>query len=234
MCECICLLNFHRHTIESEFHIWGKHFVYLLMESDVVRHVGEVGVTRLDAIDSKHRFVYAPVRRMGLPAEGVDDEGVDAFELAPLCIWDAGAVGDVCELADAEGEDREFAVEDADRDDLCFSDSDGIFGCDSVQIDLRNTRVAMYEDIVVVIVQSACNSLVGIGVKRVPEGVGTQVIESGTVVEVIVSDEECVETPDIVLQCLLAEVWSAVDKYVLIVVCLDKYACTQTGVARIL
>lgn len=91
-------------------------------------HVGEVGVAWVDALYCFHSFVYAPVCRVRVPAEGVDDEGVDAFELLPFCIWDVGAVGDIGEVADAECEDREFAVIYADGSDGVGADGDAVVG----------------------------------------------------------------------------------------------------------
>lgn len=91
----------------------------------------------------------------------------------------------------------------------------------------------MYEDIVVVGIECAGDCLVGIGVEGGAVGIGAQIIEASTVVEMVVGDEEGVEALDAVAQGLLAEVWSTVDKDVLIVVGLDEDAGTETGVVWI-
>lgn len=91
----------------------------------------------------------------------------------------------------------------------------------------------MDEDIVVVGIECAGDYLVGISVECGAVGVGAQVIEASTVVEMIVGDEEGVEALDAVAQGLLAEVWSTVDEDVLIVVGLDEDAGTESGVVWI-
>ena len=207
--------------------------VDLLVKPYLMAHVSEVGMARLDATHCLHCLIHCPMGRVRIPAQRVKNQCINAFQFFPVIVGYSCAVGDVSKRTYAVAEDREFAVKDPDWHYLIVSDLNHVGRGDAMQINGRNAWIAMHEDVVVVLDESLGNAVFGIGVERIAETVGAKVVESGAMVEMDMCDEQGIELLDVGSQSLLAEVGTAVNEDVLVIVGLYEYAGAKSVVTWI-
>lgn len=207
--------------------------VGFVMEANVVTHVGEPGLLGLQTRYDGECLLHAVMGGMLLPTEGVENECVYALEILPLVVWYLGAIGDVGEIADAEGEDGSFAMEDTDGSNWRLSNVEGLARIDGHEIHLWRARITMHEDVIVALLQLAGQEGVGIGRKWLLVAIGTQIVDAETMVKVIVGEEQGIDVANVGSNRLKAEIRAAIHQDLLLVIRLDHGAATKSVVVGI-
>lgn len=182
--------------------------------------MGEEGSFGLELLGDGDGFVEAVVGDVWLVAEGVEDEGVEAFELVEAVGGDVVGVGAVGDVADAEAKDFETrAVKQADRFDLRAEDVEGIGG-DAIEGQTRDgsfvSLLVRREGIIERVSKTTLDSFFTIKWQRriEIELKESQVVEAEDVVGVLVCESDCVNDADSLAKQLLPQVGRGVDEQV--------------------
>ena len=85
-------------------------------------------------------------------------------------------------------------------------------GKDGVELDMGCSGIGFGEDVVIFLQEDACHPGFGIEGERSLVAVDTQVVQSGTVVEMDVGEKDGCNLADIGPQCLIPEIGAAVDE----------------------
>ena len=121
---------------------------YFPVFSHLVRNVCQIGRSRRYPANDRQRFVQREVREVFFFAEGVDDQGVRAFQFFQFRIVYPVHIGYVTEFADAETQYRKPVVHAPDRDDAAAVDFERLF-CNRMQHDFWNAGIFVFCESVV-------------------------------------------------------------------------------------
>lgn len=207
--------------------------VGFVVETNIMAHVGEPGLLGLQTRYDGECLLYAVMGGMLLPAKGVEHERIYSLEILPLVVWYLGAIGDVGEIANAEGEDGRFAMEDTDGSNWRLANEEGFPRIDGHKIHLWRAGIAVHEDIIVALLQFLGQEGVCIGRERLLETIGTEIVNAETMVKVIVGEEQSVDVANVGSNGLDTEIRTAIHQNLLLVIRLDHGAATKSVVAGI-
>ncbi len=188
----------------------GQQGIFDGMGQDVVGHVDEVGFGTAEKLGETDGFLDGLMGRMVSMAQGVEYEGINALQVGHLGIGDGLHVGDVGEVLDAEAEDGQVAVHDADGDDFdILANMDGLVGLNATEVDGGHTGITFLGRREAI--GNALFKMVGtigfcIDIDVTEDTVGTEVVEPADVVVVFVGDKHGVEGLEIGVEHLLTEV----------------------------
>lgn len=181
----------------------------------LVGDVREVGHARIYAADYFYAFLKAKVRHVRLVAQGIDYEGVDAFEQGVILFGERFTVSDVSEWTDAEAEDGELVVHDWQRRDFDAVDAEWLAFCNVVQGECGHAGIRFFGEAVGKPVDDGFGGVfAAVDRKRAVLAVRAHVVDAAHVVVVAVCDEHGVEVRGFGAYQLRAYVWAAVDEQV--------------------
>lgn len=186
---------------------------------DMMRHVDEVAARGAETTNETDGIVNGLMTGMGLVTKGIDDEGVDALQHLHVLVGNGGHVGDVGEIMDAEADNGQPAVHDADRDDVdrsCVAlKDDGNMRLDAVEVDGWHSWITILlrsETIGNTFHKVIGTEGFGIYINIAKDAVGAKIIKSANVIIVFVCNEHCMKWFEVDAKHLGTKIRSAVDK----------------------
>lgn len=175
--------------------------VDVVMQTDVVIGMHEVGAAGTDAAGKSDGIAYELVGVMGLvPTQGVLNEHINAFEQLHLAVADRLHVSDIGKVANAITEDGQAVVHHLEGQDVQVADVQVVVGMDGVEVDGWHTGVFLLGKAVGHRLVKACGTdFIGVDVGVTETAVGAQIVDSTHVVVVGVGDEYAVDLAELLL-----------------------------------
>ena len=158
-------------------------------------------------------FAERKMGDMGLFAQSVDHQRIDAFEFVELFGRNVVEIGQVGNTSDAEPQYRQLVMQSADRNDLHALHPERVFA-DRMETNFGNSRIfVLNECIVEILFHHPLYPLFGIDVDRLSRSVieCTHIVQPSDMVLVLVGQQDAVDTLHMFAQHLLAEVRPRID-----------------------
>lgn len=177
---------------------------------------------------------------MFLVSQSIDNQGIDALKVRELIFRNGLHIGNIEEISDAEPNDREFAVEDADREYadgtiILILKDDRHMGLDGEQINSWYSWIALVlrcEAIWYAFDEVVGTELFSIDINIAKDAVRAQIIKSAHMVVVFVGNKHGIKFAEVYTKHLLTEVWSTINEYATTIYIYNS-TTTQPSVTRI-
>ena len=203
------------------------------MTADVVAGMDEPRLAGPYPTGEGNGLVEGLVGVVGLLAQGVDNEGVAAFDIGNLTLVDGLHVGDVGQRSDAVAQDGQVVVHHLEGNDVEVANAEGLVLVNLVELDGRNTRIAVLGKAVWQHLEHALTGNgVGIDIDFAKLAIGTDIVHAAHVVVVGVGDEDAVNLAEGLRHDLLTEVGATVDEQSRLLR-LDECRAAQALVVRV-
>ena len=226
-------LYFYHLTIVGHLDSGGQRGVDLGMTADVVAGMDEPRLAGPYPTGKGYGLVERLVGVMGLLAQGVDNEGVAAFDIGNLTLVDGFHIGDVGQRTDAVAQDRQVMVHDLEGNDVEVANAEGLVLVNLVELDGGNTWIAVLGKAVRQHLEHASAGYgVGIDIDFTKLAIGTDIVHAAHVVVVGVGDEDAVNLAEGLRHDLLTEVGATVDEQARLFR-LDECRAAQALVVRV-
>lgn len=210
--------NFEDLSIVEKGHAAGKLGVGFCVV-EVVVHVGEESLGASEGTDEFHGLGEGHVGGVGIMTQGGGDKNFDSGEGFEGFWGDGAYIGKIGEGADAKTEDGLGAMEHFDGQDGDVGDLGkvkGLVGLDGDEFELRNAAAGLRGSEGIGETGFKIGEVVGFSENRdgmAPEKVvGSEIVESGDVVGVGVSEKDSMDIMDGSANGLGAEIGSAIHK----------------------
>jgi len=203
--------------------------------AEVVADVGQIRHAGLKGFDDDECLGDGGVGGMGLVAESVEEENLNALEEGQRFIGDFAVIGEVGEFADAEAIDRHGAMEKGDGDYFLFVEVEGFTGdYFGLEFGAAGFVAGVGEDVFEDAADDVEGGLAAVDgdVAGLAEVEGADVVETENVVGVAVGEEDGVELGDADAEGLITEVGGGVDDDVFVVV-VEPDGGAEAVVARV-
>ncbi len=206
-------LNGNDHSVVTELETFWKLRIYLIVESDVVAHVGEIDSLCVDFLREVYRLINHQMRVvLRLEAQGVDHKSVNALKERQFAVVDSLHVGDVGEIADAESADRQRAVIDRKYLNINISDGDNVVVIVCAGSDGWYARVFVFrKEIGQGAVHGIDNPFVAVDWNVAEDTERTEVVYAAAVVVVDVGNEDGINFAADGFRCNLGKVLGVVE-----------------------
>ena len=207
------LLYLYHLTIVSHLDIGGQRGVDFCVATDVVAGMDEPRLARPYPLGKGYGLSERLMGMVGLLAQGIDHEGVAAFDIGQLLRGNGLHIGDVCQRADAIAEDGQVVVHHLEGDNVKVANAEGLVRMNLVELDGGNTRIAVLSKAVGQHLEHALTGYgVGIDIDFAKLTIGTDIVHAAHVVVVGVGDEDAVNLAEGLRHDLLTEVGATVDE----------------------
>lgn len=184
------------------------------MKSNVMVDMDEIGAPCPYPASEAHGVVHELMGMMGLAEpQGIDHQGVGPFQIGQFRVGDGLHVGNVGQRTDTVAQDGKLAMHHLERHDIEVTYLKTLMGSDVVQMDGGDAGVLVNgETIGNALMERAATDVVSVDIDVAETAIGAQVVHPSDMVVVGMGDEHSVNLPERLLQKLLAEVGTAVDK----------------------
>ena len=190
-------------TVVGHLYIGRQLGIDFGMSADIVTAMDEPRLTNPYAAGEGNGFVQGLMRVVGLYPEGVDNEGVAAFNIRKFLVADGLHVGDVDEglavsscLEDI-AENGQVVVHDLDGHDMNVAYLEGFVLVDFVQLDSGHTRIAVFSKAVRQGLQHGlARQGVSIDIDFAKLAVGPDIVHAAYMVVVRVGNQDAVNSSE--------------------------------------
>ena len=160
-----------------------------------------------------HGLVERLMRMVGLLAQGIDNQGITTLNVGQFLRGNGLHISNVSQRADAIAEDGQVVVHHLEGNNLEVANAEGFVRMNLVELDGRNTRIAMLGKAVWQHLKHALTSNgVSIDIDFAKLTIGTDIVHAAHVVVVGVGDEDAINLAEGLRHDLLTEVRTTVDE----------------------